>query len=68
MPRSRERLALLMNDIKTYIAGLDVDDIDALLINLSKTEGLTAEEASQVQDWEDEAPEWLKILEKASRE
>ncbi len=57
-----------MNDIKTYIAGLDVDDIDALLINLSKTEGLTAEEASQVQDWEDEAPEWLKILEKASRE
>lgn len=64
IPRSKERLKLLLKNPADYISRLDWDDIEALLNNLSKADGLSQEDLDDMKD----APDWLIRLEQDALE
>lgn len=54
----------MLDNPQAYIRGLDREDVEALLMNLAKTDGLSAEDIESI----DDGPDWLVHLDRRSRE
>lgn len=54
----------MLDNPRAYIRGLDREDVEALLMNLAKTDGLSKEDIDSI----DDGPEWLQALDRNARE
>jgi len=61
-PRSKERIALLLNNPQHYIQQLNHHDIETLLTSLAQTDGLTTADIEDAQAASDPAPQWVRAL------